>query len=148
MKMVTHFEVEVHGIPVAQGSMVRSVFGLRYYNHKALMDWRHSVMKELVHARPDGWDDAAPIEVIATFVFPRPASHFGTGKNASRLRPSAPEHKVTAPDLDKLTRACGDAIEEAGIVSNDAQICGWEVLKRYAETSETPGALLSIMRLP
>ena len=51
-----------------------------------------------------------PVIVTVDFYLPRPKSHYGTGRNAGALKPSAPAEHLTMPDLDKLTRAVGDAL--------------------------------------
>lgn len=71
-----------------------------------------------------------PLTVHATFTFPRPKAHYRTGKNASLLRDDAPEYHTSAPDLDKLQRALGDAM--TGVVyRDDKQIAQWAVVKVY-----------------
>ena len=38
------------------------------------------------------------------FRFVRPKSHYGTGRNAKKLKPSAPPHHTQKPDATKLLR--------------------------------------------
>ena len=78
-----------------------------------------------------------PLEVHAYFVYARPASHYGTGRNAHQLKPSAPAMKHTAPDLDKLQRALGDALTQAGTIRDDARIVVWHAVKRWADIPHT-----------
>jgi Holliday junction resolvase RusA-like endonuclease len=74
-----------------------------------------------------------PVTLRAVFIFPRPKTHFGTGRNAERVKESAPGWKTTAPDLDKLVRALGDAL--TGVVfRDDAQIVDIAVTKIYGQT--------------
>ena len=56
--------------------------------------------------------------------------------NAYRDRVWRP--KMTAPDLDKLTRAIGDALEQSGMIRSDARIWSWDVSK--VQTQAVPGA--------
>jgi len=75
---------------------------------------------------------AGPLRLRVVFVFPRPAAHFGTGRNQGRLKPSAPLYCPTRPDLDKLLRAVGDAL--TGVVfRDDAQLVRVEAEKHYGE---------------
>lgn len=53
---------------------------------------------------------AGPIELTAEFYFSRPKSHYGTGKNATRLKASAPVIHAQSPDLAKLLRSLEDAL--------------------------------------
>jgi Holliday junction resolvase RusA-like endonuclease len=66
------------------------------------------------------------------FYFPRPKSHFGTGRNAGVLKPDAPAYITKAPDALKLSRAVEDAL--TGIIYvDDAQIVGEKISKHYGE---------------
>ncbi len=85
---------------------------------------------------------ATPVEMSITFFFPRPKSHYGTGKHSRVLKANAPEYMATPPDLDKLTRAVCDALTGV-IYSDDKQICHFTVCKLYA-TSHGPGAQVSV----
>jgi Holliday junction resolvase RusA-like endonuclease len=57
------------------------------------------------------------IELTAEFYFKRPGSHYGSGKNASTLKPSAPMIHAQSPDLAKLLRSLEDAL--SGVVWRD-----------------------------
>lgn len=71
-----------------------------------------------------------PLRVRFDFVFPRPAGHFGTGKNASVLKPSAPPYPAQRPDTTKLVRSAEDALK--GILwRDDSQIVSQFATKRY-----------------
>tara|TARA_X000000368_G_scaffold227221_1_gene179355 strand:+ start:5492 stop:5953 length:462 start_codon:yes stop_codon:yes gene_type:complete len=147
-----HFiQATVLGTPRPQGSLERTRYGLKYYNQKELMEWRHEVMKELVYNRPDGWDDTAAISVTPAFFFARPKSHYGSGKNAHKLKPSAPEHHTNRPDADKLIRGIGDAIQQAGLIRDDSQIVGWGNWngsnKFWADGDRLPGLHVQIQAL-
>lgn len=138
------------GVPVPQGSMISNGpgRGMRHSNASKLKPWRYQVVSLLARHVPPGWDSSAPITVTATFRLPRPQGHYGTGRNANQLKASAPEFHVTKPDLDKLQRAIGDAIEASGLVRGDQQITSWNVAKRYCVDRETPGVLITLLSLP
>lgn len=72
----------------------------------------------------------APVRVDVDFIFPRPKSHYRTGKNAHILREDAPNYHTSTPDLDKLQRAIGDALT-GSVVRDDKQIAVWSVTKTY-----------------
>jgi Holliday junction resolvase RusA-like endonuclease len=68
-----------------------------------------------------------PVDVEIAFHFARPKSHLS---RAGELRPSAPAHMTTRPDLDKLTRAVLDAL--TGIAwHDDSQVCAYRASKFY-----------------
>jgi crossover junction endodeoxyribonuclease RusA len=73
-----------------------------------------------------------PLHVRLLFFRPRPKSHFGTGKNAAVLKPSADEYPTSKPDVLKLARGVEDAL--TGIVwGDDAQIVVEGLKKCYGE---------------
>jgi Holliday junction resolvase RusA-like endonuclease len=62
----------------------------------------------------------------------RPAGHFGNGRNADKLKPSAPAYPTTRPDTTKLTRGVEDAM--TGVVwRDDSQVVEQFVTKRFGE---------------
>ena len=56
------------------------------------------------------------VNVNLDFSFARAKGHFGTGRNVGQLNKSAPEHKESKPDVDKLCRGILDAINNGGFV--------------------------------
>lgn len=61
-----------------------------------------------------------PIKLGVRFYFNRPQSHYGSGKNASKLKPSAPSEHCQSPDLAKLIRCLEDAL--TGVVWVDDKL--------------------------
>lgn len=81
-----------------------------------------------------------PIVLTIIFHFTRPKSHFGTGKNINKLKPSAPAEHIKKPDLTKLTRAIEDAL--SGVVwKDDSQVVKQNTYKKYSKFN---GALIKI----
>lgn len=73
-----------------------------------------------------------PVHVQFTFFVRRPKGHMGTGRNAGKVRPSAPQYPAKKPDVLKLARAVEDAL--TGVVYNDdAQIVSEYLEKQYGE---------------
>jgi crossover junction endodeoxyribonuclease RusA len=112
------------GLPAPQGSKRGFVAGGRAIvsdvNSVKLRTWRDSVSA----AARDEFGDRPmldePVRVTVDFYFPMPKAR---GKKHSLLP------KKTAPDLDKLCRAVGDALEIAGVIRSDALICSWHAGK-------------------
>jgi Holliday junction resolvase RusA-like endonuclease len=51
------------------------------------------------------------------------------------LRPGSTKFKdfpAGAPDLDKIQRAIGDALEKSRLITNDSRICHWNIRKVWA----------------
>ena len=135
------------GLPVAQGSkkVVPTMAGprSREANEKKLKPWRNDVRSAAHEAMQGESPLLGPVQVRMTFVFPRPKSHYGTGKNAGVLKTRAPLHRTSAPDLDKLIRAVGDAMTGV-VLRDDAQICSIEAHK---VNGEIPGVWVSLIAL-
>lgn len=85
-----------------------------------------------------GHGAALRIEVLARVV--RPGGHFGRGRNADRLRPSAPRWPTTRRsfDWDNLGKLVGDALSGYAF-PDDAAIVDGRVRKVYARDGEVPG---------
>jgi crossover junction endodeoxyribonuclease RusA len=96
------------------------------------LPWRQAVAAAALAAMNGRQLRSGPLRLRAVFVFPRPAGHWGTGRNESRLKPSAPLYCRTRPDVDKLLRAVGDAL--TGVVfRDDAQLVDVRAEKHYGE---------------
>ena len=76
------------------------------------------------------------VSLEITFFRPRPKGHFGTGKNAAVLKPSAPKYPTTRPDTVKLARAVEDALTSV-IWLDDSQVVNHVLSKRYGKCAST-----------
>ena len=121
----------VDGEPKPQGSKTlgRNKHGQSFMReaNKGLKTWRNSVLIEAKQALREtkdeyGWNADQPFAVSVVFAFSKPA------KPAFWV-PAGP------PDLDKLQRAIGDALEQAGIVKNDSRIVVWKSSKSFTTGS-------------
>lgn len=96
--------------------------------------WQGVVAHAAMMAGVEREDDAA-IAVGMAFRFARPKSHYGTGRNAGKLKKSAPKRPTSRScgDLDKLVRAVLDGL--TGIAFNDdSQVSAFgRTLKRYID---------------
>lgn len=72
-----------------------------------------------VHLTP--WPRQVPVSVTYLFLFRHPKQQTG--------------YKATAPDLDKLERAVNDALQQSGLLTNDAQIVHQSSTKRWGSES-------------
>jgi len=78
-----------------------------------------------------------PIRLNVAFIRRRPRSHYGTGRNADKVKRSAPAFPITRPDRGKLLRAVEDAL--TGIVyRDDAQVVDGYVVKTWADREDYP----------
>lgn len=137
--MRRRIEFTVHGQAQPAGSKTPGVTstGRRYVRdaNPAASDWKRQVADRAGEAM-DFADISGMLEgpLLAIFEFyrTRPKSHFGTGRNATKLKPSAPSHPTGAPDTLKLARAVEDAMQDV-VYRNDAQIVSERIEKHYGE---------------
>lgn len=113
-------ELWVSGEPQPQGSKRLFAGRLVEGNDRTLRPWRANIAGEARYAFA-GEPTAEAVRVTLGFMFARPKSHYGSGRNAGEIKRSAPAYKSTRPDLDKLVRAVLDAL--TGIVFvEDSQV--------------------------
>jgi Holliday junction resolvase RusA-like endonuclease len=126
------YELTVYGNPQPAGSkrgFYRPGLGVHIVDaNPKSRQWKNLVAQEaglISRGLLDG-----PLSLEAVFYRPRPASHFGSGRNVQELRSSAPAYPTTRPDATKLLRAVEDALQ--GIwYRDDAQIVIQSVRKEW-----------------
>lgn len=77
-----------------------------------------------------------PLDMILTFVFKRPKSHYRTGKYSEVLKSNAPKHHTSTPDLDNLVKFVCDALNKEFFV-DDKQVRLINAIKVYGANSAT-----------
>ncbi|MBC9729897.1 RusA family crossover junction endodeoxyribonuclease [Streptomyces sp. TRM68367] len=108
--------------------------------------WRESVAWRAIEARTKvrGWQPlTGAVALSMVFTVARPKSHFGMGRNAGVLRPSAPPRPDKKPDLSKLVRSTEDALTTALVYRDDALVVEYRGLGKWYETDHgsVPGVL-------
>ena len=81
---------------------------------------------------------------------PRPKSHFGTGRNADKLKASAPVHCISRAhgDTSKADRSTEDAISASSgypVIEDDNQVVKLSCEKRYVTDTEGCGAIIRVV---
>lgn len=144
--MTRSISIEVVGLPAAQGSKRHVGNGIMVESSKAVKPWRQDVVaaaRQVIDAA--GHETfRGPVTVSAQFWFPRPKHHFGTGKNASVLKASAPDVVAKKPDLDKVLRSTFDALVTAGVIGDDSLVVEVMATKRFGHI---PGAQLIVSEM-
>lgn len=136
-------DIFIPGIAAPQGSKKHVGRGVLVESSARVRPWRESIRHALIDELPDGWTPIEqPVAVTLLFHFPRPKSHYRTGRYAHMLKPSAPQYHTTTPDLDKLQRAVLDAITSAGYWRDDSQATWLDAAKVYGER---PGLSLRLI---
>lgn len=85
-----------------------------------------------------------PVLLQVTIYRVRPAGHFGTGKNATTVKPGAPAYPATKPDTTKLIRGIEDAMN--GVVwLDDSQVVEQRTKKRWGAV---PRVEIAVYEMP
>lgn len=126
--------ISVPGIPAPQGSKVRNRYGGVRESNPNTMPWRGLVTTKAAETMRGRPPLATPVHVNVRFTFPRPKSHYRSGKHALELRHDAPTWCDKKPDLDKLQRAIGDSLSGVAI-RDDSRIVSWDAVKVYGDSA-------------
>jgi crossover junction endodeoxyribonuclease RusA len=132
------FGFRVYGRPAPQGSKKFVGNGRFIEASKYLKPWREAISKAIFERFAEAGEVVKftePVIVSAVFIIPKPVSVKG------RAWPSK------MPDLDKLQRALGDALEtDTGLLESDSLIVRWEASKVYTTPLEALGGVLVTIR--
>lgn len=131
---MSKLQFQVIGNPAAQGSKRHVGKGIMVESSKQLGPWRDSVAWAAKEAMLKcSWEMmTGPAVLVVSF-------HL-RGPKKRKKDDVVPTRK---PDLDKLTRAIGDALKTAGVYRDDSQIVCSLQAKHYA-TGET-GAVITVL---
>lgn len=131
--------LDIIGHPAPKGSL--KCIG-RNGHHQLIEDntrtkeWRAEISthaKRLLNTPDKRADKHQPIGVEVTFSLERPKGHHRTGARAHQLVDSAPQYPVTRSsyDVDKLLRLVLDALQDAGVLHDDAAVVEVTTRKFY-----------------
>ena len=145
--MSSEIKFFVPGIPAPGGS--KNTFINKKTGKVCVVDackrnpaWRNRVAHFALPHKPDKPLTCA-IELNVDFLMPRPKCHYRTGKNAGKLKDTAPRYCIKRPDTTKLLRALEDAL--TGIIwKDDEQVVKQVIRKHYGEN---PGAMVRISEI-
>lgn len=130
----------VHGTPKPGGS--KRGFYIKKLNRVVITDankktkpWMDSVASAATEAYK-GEPVIEPVNLQTVFIFPRPKGHYGTGRNAGKLKASAPKYHTVKPDRTKVLRSTEDAMK--GIVwRDDSQVVAGGTTKVYVRSRDS-----------
>jgi len=134
------FSWKTIGIPAPQGSKRHVGMGRMIESSKALKPWREQIIADALALSITTLHE--PVTVSLVFCFPRPKSHLN---KKGELRNTAPIHKTSKPDIDKLARAVLDSLTLARVLADDALCFSLTCSKRYCIAQEPPGVMITVM---
>jgi crossover junction endodeoxyribonuclease RusA len=154
MRRTRPFVIVVDAAPAPQGSKRHVGGGVLIESSRNVKPFRAAVAAAATsEALKRGPGNSAPVfgdavSVSLTFTLPRPAAHYGRGKQRDVLRVDAPKVPAKRPDLDKLTRAVLDALTTAQIYTDDGLVVRLEAEKCYPfgalDALDDPGVLIVV----
>ena len=145
--------IVVRGKPAPQGSKIGFRNGYMKEASPFLMPWRNQIVSACIEQNINsGQIIEKPVEVFIDFLFHRPLSHYGTGKNDGILKPSSPAYPTTRTtgDIDKLCRSTLDglSIPSGGILlRDDSLVVNLRAKKEFASKDGFQGAFIHIWEL-
>ena len=135
----------VPGIPRPKGSKRALGPGRMVESSRYVGAWQAQITAAAWTYRLSAVPTAGPVRVTCLFTFPRPRSHYRTGRHATELRDDAPAFHTARPDVDKLIRAVYDAITASGAIwRDDSQVAQSSALKVYGIN---PGVRITVEAL-
>lgn len=111
------------------------------------LEWQRQMRDRLFEhgESPGPWDTPFMVEVQCRFI--RPKCHFGTGRNAGKLKASAPGAAccMRTPDADKILRAVLDALQ-GFCWKDDRQVVFCSLHKLWADKDITTIKISDLIR--
>ena len=99
---------------------------------KGSRPWKQQVAATALEHRSGDTLLMGALALHLAFFVARPKGHYGTGRNAGVVKPSAPVFPTTKPDATKLVRCVEDAL--TGVLwRDDAQVVRQVVDKLYGD---------------
>jgi len=82
-----------------------------HYTPKQTIDFEQKVTDSWI-AKYGGLTLRTPIAIEIKFFIKRPKSHYGTGRNSNKLKPTAPRYCVKKPDNDNVEKSIWDGLNK------------------------------------
>jgi len=144
------FKIRVYGTPAPQGSKKHIGRGILIESSKKVKPWRQDILRATLDSdQYSGQVINKACRVSLEFLIPRPRSHYGTGRNKNKLKPSSPLYctSMRNGDIDKLCRSTIDGLSVTSggaLLKDDSLIVQLTASKRYCMRNELDGAFISI----
>lgn len=131
----------VYGEPIAQKRHRSTSINGKLRQYDPSSDKKGDFLLMCLKKKPKQPIKDSPIRIVIKFVFKRPKSHYGTGKNILKLKEIAPDKHINKPDIDNLLKFVMDALN--GIYwHDDSQIFSVDASKFYGDVPLTEVAII------
>ena len=143
-------KIRVYGLPAPQGSKKHIGRGILVESSKKVKPWRQEVLRATLDSdQYSGQVIDKACQVSLEFLIPRPRSHYGTGRNKNKLKPSSPYFctSMRNGDIDKLCRSTIDGLSVTSggaLLADDSLIVQLTASKRYCFENELFGAWILV----
>ena len=139
------FHLPAKPIPWARpipGRRKRSYNTKSYSTHRRALAWSAKAA-----ARQAAWKGSKrPVKVICSFVHPRPKKRpYSVARAVWETGDAIPRPAV--PDLDNLVKCVLEALEDAGVVENDACVCCIYAHKWWAGSGVEVGTWVTVLEM-
>lgn len=115
----------------------------REYTPTATLEMRHRIKMAWLKAHGTK-SERGPVRLDVQVILPRPLGHYGTGRNAGQLKPSAPARPIGRKgDWDNFGKLVSDALNGTAFV-DDGQIVDARVRKWYVEDGDISGWAITV----
>lgn len=143
---MTSYTILVQAEPKGQ-PRARAKFGGKGVYNPSTADGFKSAIMAAAHTQKPLEPILGPVRMTLVVRFPRPKSHYGTGKRAGVLKPNAPKWHTSKPDRDNVEKVVLDALTRVGFWRDDSVVCCGEVLKVYANDPSKAGCVIFVDEL-
>lgn len=134
--------LEIPGEPQAK---MRHRMTKRGHSYNPQSEVERSIQWEIRRQLPDGYEPTKqPLILEIEAHFPRPKSHYGSGRNANLLKPSAPGRHTKKPDADNISKIYKDCMNKL-VYLDDSQVFDGRCIKHYCDKNE-PGRVIIRIR--
>lgn len=106
-------------------------------------DWKNNI-KHFAFGKGPREPFNCPVKVDILFYFPRPKSHYRTGKYADQLKPNAPIFHESKPDKDNAEKLVLDVLTKSGWWADDSRVVTGTPTKLYHGQDGKPGAMITV----
>jgi crossover junction endodeoxyribonuclease RusA len=136
-------EIIVYEAP--QGQQRARTAGGHHYTPSATLEAQRRIRQVWLESGFGLISGAVSVDITAAL--PRPKHHYGAGRNAGSVRPSAPRYPTGKPDRDNLDKLVLDALTGAAF-ADDAAVVDGRIAKRYARSGDRPCWVISVEPMP